>query len=144
MAITVNGTTITFNDGTTQTTAGVTAPANGALGSVEWLVCSSSSSSIYNGTVSGSNLFYISSLNGGTPQNNSFSVGQSTGLVPSGDRRNASASFTASTLYWTGPAITYTNLSGTWRAVSFYRHPTFYDGYANNTYMFAGLFIRIS
>lgn len=78
MPITVGGTTITFNDGTTQTTAAGGAPAFGAVGSVLPLMNRSNSSPATGGTIAGSSLSYnyqttnagatvVSSLNGNVP-----------------------------------------------------------------------------
>lgn len=142
MPVTVRGTDILFNDGTTQSTAAGGVPAFGAVGSLGWFLCSSTSAAVPNSTISGANLFYISALPGSTVDASNPPV---ISLSATGDRRNASSGFSA-TCPSINPSVnsTFTNLSGTWRLISHYRSKTFYDSYLGQTVLMGGLYVRVS
>jgi hypothetical protein len=96
MAITVSGTTITFNDGTTQSTAAssgapttaqvlnATAGASvGAVGTYGFFYTTAVSVVSPGGTIAGSNLSYSGGFSGG----NTFSPGAGGGGAPAGTWR---------------------------------------------------------
>lgn len=128
MAITVSGTTITFNDGTTQTTAGgapttdqvLTATAGasfGAVGTYAVLMNASATTVNAGGTIAGSSLRYNSEAASRSP----FSgYGQSGGT-------------------WGGGG---TAPSGTWRAMA--RSNGRFDNGCNSYTFLPGFFLRIS
>lgn len=135
MAITVSGSTITFNDGSTQSTAasgtGVPSTLLG-VGATNLFVSSSSSSIATGNTLSGSYLFYVSTANG-----------LNTYVFPSLNRVNATATFTTTFNGATGTA--YSVGTGTWMCVGFGASPAAsYDSCNNGTYMYSTLWRRIS
>jgi hypothetical protein len=143
MPVTINGTNgVTFNDATTQSTAAVLVPAFDAIGAILWLNSSSATATKLNDAVSGSQLFYISVF--GSAIGNPTSSSPVTMLLTNTDRRNASASFSAFLDGITGSACTFTNVSGTWRQISSYRSPSWYNDYQANTRFTGALYIRIS
>jgi hypothetical protein len=62
MTITVGGSVITFNDGTTQSTAAVYTPPVGNVGSYAWLGIPSSTTITAGQTTAGSSLVYCGTL----------------------------------------------------------------------------------
>lgn len=115
MTITVGGTTITFNDGTTQSTAftGSSVPAANAVGALQLMLITKSSANgnvfILGDTISGSYVFYVSSgYQPVSPYSPINSSGQSFNLV------NRTTAFT----FAGGGGATYTPTSGTWRVMS--------------------------
>ena len=131
MAATLNGTGVTFSDGTNLNSAST---AN-AIGMFGWFFRSVNSNLAANNTVSGSNLFYPSA------------VGTQNGIVPGpnnarvdGNRLNASAQFS----YGAGvTAMTFTPTTGTWRALCGVNQSS-YDGCSLSTNMQGGLYVRVS
>lgn len=137
MAITVSGTTITFNDGSTQSTAatgtGVPSTLTG-VGATNLFAMTYGTTVTVGSTLSGSYLFYLSFTN--TAQG-SASVGDVPS--PSGNRVNATATFT-----FTGGTATSVG-TGTWMCVGY--TPVRYAQYDNcNAYtvMSVSLWRRIS
>ena len=104
MALTMSGTTLTFNDSTTQTTAAGGAPAHLAIGHVGILMHTITTIQYQGNTISGGYLYKITS--GTTSQRGLGDV-----HYFSGHQRNS----TAATL--TLDLATFSNSSGTWRFV---------------------------
>lgn len=136
MAITVSGTTITFNDGSTQSTAvsgsGVPSTLTG-VGATNLFAMTSSTAVTVGNTLSGSYLFYIG-----------ITVG-SVGDVPnpSGNRVNATSTFTTT---FGGATNTATCVgTGTWMCVGFATaRGVTHDTCSNTTAMNVSLWRRIS
>jgi hypothetical protein len=107
MAMTMSGTTLTFNDSTTQTTAAGGAPAHLAIGHVGIFLHTLNSQTLPGNTQSGG---YLYKLTSGTP------VQQNLGAVHffQGHAVNS----TASTLNYAYNTGTFSNSAGTWRYVS--------------------------
>jgi hypothetical protein len=131
MASTLNGTGVTFSDGTTQNSASTF----GAIGTYAILFRTSTVNGFANQTVSGSYLFYVSSQ----PAGNVPSITGPTYV--SGDRRNATSGFT--TTNNSANSITMANLAGTWRYVS--TSPgSAYDGCMGFTFLNGTILVRVS
>lgn len=136
MAITVSGTTITFNDGSTQSTAasgtGVPSTLLG-VGATNILASSYSSALSVGSTLSGSYLFYYS-ININNPGNI---------IQPSGNRVNATSGF--STTFNGAPGTATVVGTGTWMLVGYAGlSACFYDSCNNQTNMNTTLWRRIS
>lgn len=113
MAITVSGSTITFNDGTTQSTAftGSSIPAINAVGTIQAMLVTygTDSSALRLGdTVSGSYVFYASA---GYNQGSNFGFVENSGQSFTLYNRTTSFTFTG-----TGGS-TWVPTSGTWRVI---------------------------
>jgi hypothetical protein len=140
MAITVSGTTITFNDGSTQSTAftGSSVPAANAVGAVQVMLVTqqTTGSALRLGdNVSGSYVFYCSA---GYQPNLGFGF-----VNNSGQTFNPVNRTTAFTFGGTGGA-TFTPTSGTWRVMS--TGPNlggWYDG-CGTAYVYTSLMMRIA
>lgn len=136
MAITVSGTTITFNDGSTQSTAasgtGVPSTLLG-VGATNMLACSYGSTISVGSTISGSYLFYYS-----TNLNNTGNIVQ-----VSGNRVNATSTFSA---LFGGVSGTATSAgTGTWMCVSYAgMNASNYDNCNSATNMNTSIWRRIS
>ena len=131
MAITVSGTSITFNDATVQTTAATGLPSTySGVGSTIHAVYFATAVTAPGGTVSGSYLFYLNQ-NVGNP----FSGGPSV----AGNRLNATSNFSAG-------GYTYITIgAGTWMNVGTSSFaPATYDSCANVTYPLVVVVRRIS
>lgn len=138
MAMTMSGTTLTFNDSTTQTTAASAVNSFLGIGEAMMLVCSYGSVIIPGNTLSGSYLYYNSSSAG----NGIYSWYQYF-YNAGGNFVNTTSSSLTSAQYGT-----ISNTSGSWRYVAAGRiTPASYnvDGYGYGaTTMTAGFFRRIS
>ena len=115
MAVTVAGTSITFNDGTVQTTAGGT-PSSGGIGAVQMFWLTRSLSFFVGDTISGSYLF--------TPTSSTGFGGVKPNYYPFNGINNSGQSFsfynrtTAFTFVNGGNTVTFSPAAGTWRFVS--------------------------
>lgn len=148
MTITVGGTAITFNDGTTQTTAAGGAPAFGAVGSVAMLsYYNTSTAALPNSTVAGSSLYYPTAV---TYQSSPFSFNSESSI---GNLPNTYWSVTASGRSVSGPNSAATapggssSVSGTWRCLSGVPRSYVQRDYCNGfstTVNQIGLFVRVS
>jgi hypothetical protein len=140
MAVTVRGTDILFNDGTTQNTAPSTPistfTGTGTVGDIAIALCTTASSVTPGGTVSGANLFRISSLNmsnntGGQLANSFQSA------TPGGDFRNKTAAFTLG-------RTNFSPMSGTWRVLSAVGTTMYSDSYGSVSSVPMTIAIRIA
>ena len=130
MAITVSGTTITFNDATTQTTAAVAGVTslNGqtgaitittfdAIGSVGWLVYNGTTNLTAGGTVAGTSLYYASTVvtnyQGAIITNGTINSGTFTRYNNGGTLRSRNGAAPSSVA-----PLGFTALTGTWRAMN--------------------------
>lgn len=132
MAVTVGGTAITFNDGTTQTTAAGGAPAFGAIGSVQALMIRANTDLATNSTIAGSSLSYnyTATANASVPE---IMGGNYTPLGSCRQQVNNSSNTSG------------TALSGTWRRLDTGRIYGSYGTCCGTAYNWGiGLFIRIS
>jgi len=133
MASTLNGTGITFSDGTTQNSGSAFA----AIGTISRMFCTSSSQQYPNTTVSGSLLHYYTS-------NASAEVQQNWAMMyPPGNRINGSYSGTVYNGYDSSSTRQATYTSGTWRCIGQQGTPE-YSSYWNKTGIQQGLFVRVS
>jgi hypothetical protein len=110
----------------------IAAPTTHSIGSYAFFYKSTNSRLFVGNTISGSNLFYISAV-GPNIQLPSFANAN-----PEGNRVNASSSFTTGASSYT---ITYTNVTGTWMALTSTELSS-YDGCNNNTGFPGGLYVR--
>jgi len=139
MALTMSGTTLTFNDATTQTTAAGGAAGYTAVGAYGGFLYTSTTQLVPNGTISGSYLYRVSS------QTSAFNQNPFEPTAAASDFRNA----TSSPLTWRSDyGMVVVNQSGTWRLVSANgnRAPTTgttYYGATVSTH-FIGMYQRIS
>jgi|688.fasta_scaffold159427_6 hypothetical protein len=139
MALTMSGTTLTFNDATTQTTAAGGAAGYTAVGAYGGFWLTSSTRVIPNGTISGSYLYRVSSQT--TIAGNHAFDNVATGA----NHVNA----TGSSYTWRSDyAMVVVNQAGTWRlvAANANRPPTtqvIYYGATTSTH-YTGMYQRIS
>lgn len=160
MAMTMSGTTLTFNDSTTQTTA-AGSTTFGAIGTIASVGNFSTSTLYANLTIAGSSLVYPSGTftSGTLPQN--FSTVYWTGGAASGNGSIQGGNFTGGyvrvgstyngTQFSDVVASGFSTLSGTWRIMGAFayakRYTAAYDGYAYteyNQYVSGTLAMRIS
>jgi hypothetical protein len=126
MATTMSGTTITFNDNSTQTTSAVYPPTWLGIGSFGLFACSLSGWALPGDTASGSYLFR-QTVAGSYVSLNIFAV------YGTGNVVNTTTAFTP---YAGGSGGTMTPNGGTWRSLHMSRAgPVTHDGYANYTTM---------
>jgi hypothetical protein len=119
MAITVSGTTITFNDATTQTTAASGSTTFNTVGSVGYLVYDGATNIVAGNTVAGTSLYYASTV----VSNYQTSI-ITNGSIASGfyTRYNNGPSTrkdgTLPPVIIARPPLGMTALTGTWRAMN--------------------------
>ena len=134
MAVTVGGTSITFNDGTTQTTAASGPPTTwNTVGSVAAFLYTGTSIIFAGNTVSGSYLFYVSARGSSNIEITPFARTYGTNVLNPG--RTTAVSF--------GSApnnITFTPVGGTWRALGTVSQN--YTDVCGNAIPASGLFVR--
>ena len=147
MAVTVRGTDILFNDGTTQSTAASSAKfdATDSVGSIMPLHCTYNTGLNVGSSISGSYLFRRTSGVPNTSNHASASWGNYLGnlgyaVPPAGDLRNRTSAFSFS---GAGTSFTFSPMSGTWRLLIANVLPIF-DGYYSTTQMWTVLAIRIA
>ena len=121
MAITVSGTTITFNDATTQTTSAIPSSIS-AVGAVVSAANTTTSNLLPGNTIAGSSLYYPSTITGiinsriytegSSSLPTTFTVGLSNKYLIGGVTKNTNGN--------TGYTVPggHTALSGTWRVLS--------------------------
>jgi hypothetical protein len=131
MAITVGGTAITFNDGTTQSTAAGSFPTTiGAVGSYLVMLYVPGSNLALDATTAGSNLRY--NYTASTPVS-SIPLGQV--LIASNPMALVMAAGSSYTAGGTAP-------SGTWRKMT--QGATYFSDSYGNSYRAPALYLRIS
>jgi hypothetical protein len=139
MALTMSGTTLTFNDSTTQTTAAGGAAGFTAVGAYGGFLLTYSTRLIPNETISGSYLYRVSSQTSVISQN---------AFEPTSAQGNY-VNATSSPITWRSDyAMVVVNQAGTWRLVSAHgnRAPTTQVVYYGATWSthFIGMYQRIS
>ena len=137
MPVTVRGTDILFDNGTTQSsvtsplTTGIT--GTGSVGDVGIFLCTSATATNPGGTVSGSLLFRISSL----VMSNTTDPVTFRSFSPGGDYRNRTTAFTYL-------RANFSPMTGTWRVLSAVGATYVSDGYGTATSIPFTFAIRIA
>lgn len=140
MPITVAGTTITFNDSTTQSTSAIPSSIS-AIGSVVCAACASASNLLPGNTVAGTDLYYASTItsvtsNGILFNGTVFTIGSTYFTQPAAASGYLAGYIQREVSGNTGylPPQGHTQLSGTWRVLWFVRSRTsVYDSGYNYT-----------
>lgn len=138
MTITVSGSTITFNDSTTQSTSAIPSSLSG-VGSVLMVAQTGASNLLPGATVAGSSLYYPSTL-ASTPSNFNIYTEWNGGAMPytqlagdGGYSFNTSQRLVTGNGGFSAPGG-HTALSGTWRVLTAVRaRVSSYDGIYNYT-----------
>jgi hypothetical protein len=139
MALTMSGTTLTFNDATTQTTAAGGAAGFTAVGAYGGFILTYNTRILPNETISGSYLYRVSS------QTSAFNQNPFEPTAANGNFVNS----TSSPITWRSDyAMVVVNQAGTWRLVSAHANripttQTSYYGAVVSTH-FLGMYQRIS
>ena len=138
MPVTIRNTDILFNNGTTQSTAAEAGPISaftgtGTVGDIAIALSTAASSVGPGGTVSGSFLFRISSLNMSNAVGVSGFQAQATGL-----------NFTNRTTAFTFGRTNFSPMSGTWRVLSAVGATFASDAYGSSTSLPYTIAIRIA